>query len=72
MSDDRRKRVSEGCAKILTMASFLDDETVAAEAMIEATVAVLMTTMHDDRGLVAERLRRAADGLESERTGGMH
>jgi len=54
------------------MASFLDDETVAAEAMIEATVAVLMTTMHDDRGLVAERLRRAADGLESERTGGMH
>ena len=77
MSGDRQKRIVDGCDKFLMVAAVLDEDCdVTADAILSATVAVLLNVLMDDRGFVAERLRLVADGVESGRytapTGGMH
>jgi hypothetical protein len=73
MSEDRRKRVISGRDKFLVCAAHLGEASdTTVDAILNASVEVLLAAMHDDRGLVAKRLRRVADGLEGERTGGMH
>jgi len=74
-SDDRNKRISDGCDKFLMIAAFLGEDTaLTAEAFMEACVAVLLTAMKDDKRLVADHLRQVADVVErnTDRTGGMH
>jgi hypothetical protein len=75
MTDDRNKRISNGCARILMTAAALGDDTaLTSEAIMEACVAVLLTTMKDDKKRVADHLRQVADVVErnTDRTRGMH
>ena len=68
MQNERQKRVISGRNKILnTVALFADDPNITVDALMTATVEVLLAAVMDDTALAAARLRHEADGLESGR-----